>query len=190
MNIDIKQIEQELKQTLSEKRYIHSLGVMERAEELAKIYGMDEDQAKIVGLLHDIAKEFTKEEAIAYAKENEIEFDDIEKAQPYLLHGKIGAHLCSKKYGFTKKMQKAIEYHTTGDEAMDDLAKIIFIADKTESNRKFDDLDYIVNLSNHNLEEAIIYIIDKSLKKTMEKGELIHPKSISTRNALILQKRA
>ena len=64
MNIDIKQIEQELKQTLSEKRYIHSLGVMERAEELAKIYGMDEDQAKIVGLLHDIAKEFTKEEAL------------------------------------------------------------------------------------------------------------------------------
>lgn len=188
MNIDIEQIKEELKKSLSEKRYIHSIGVMERAEELAKIYNLDVEQAKIVGLTHDIAKEFSNEESLRYAQENGIEFDDIEKSQPSLLHGKVGAHVCKVKYNFTDQMQKAIQYHTTGDENMDVLAKIIFIADKTERYRRFDDLDYIVNLSNQNLEDAIIYIIDKAMIKTMQKGELIHPKSISTRNALILQK--
>jgi len=189
MNIDIEQVKQELRQILSEKRYIHSIGVMERTEELAKIYGIDVELAKIVGLTHDIAKEFSKEESLRYAQENGIEVDEIEKAQPGLLHTKIGAHLCKNKYNFTYQMQKAIRYHATGDIDMELFDKIIFVADKTEPYRKFNDLDYIVNLSNENLDEAMIYIIDKSLKKTMEKGELIHPKSISTRNALILQKR-
>ena len=37
--IDI--IKEELKQILSEKRYIHSIGVMEMAMELAQIYNID-----------------------------------------------------------------------------------------------------------------------------------------------------
>lgn len=189
MKINIEEVKQELKERLSEKRYIHSLGVMERAEQLAKIYGADIEQAKLVGLTHDIAKEMTKEEAIEYAKQHGIVVDEIEEKQPSLLHGKNGADMTKEKYGFTEEMQKAIEYHTTGDETMDLLAKIIFVADKTEPYRKFDELEYIVNLSNQDMDEAIIYIIDKALEKTMKKKELIHPKSISTRNALILQKR-
>ena len=160
MKIDIEQIKQELEKNLSEKRYIHSIGVMERAEELAQIYGLDVEKAKIVGLAHDIAKELTKEEALKYAEENNIELDEIEKVAPYLLHAKIGAHLCKTKYGFTKEMQQAIEYHTTGAVNMSLLDKIIFVADKTESNRNFDDLDYIVKLSNENIDDGVIYIID------------------------------
>ena len=189
MKIGIEQVKRELKEILSEKRYIHSIGVMERAEELAKIYGVDVDQAKLVGLTHDIAKEFTKEQAIEYVKKHRIVLDEIEKEQPGLLHGKIGAHICREKYKFTKQMQKAIEYHTTGDKKMDILAKIIFVADKTEAYRTFSDLDYIVKLSNQNLEDAIIYMINIAIKKTIKRGELIHPKSIITRNALILEKR-
>lgn len=59
----IDKIKQELKESLSEKRYIHSLGTMERAEELAKIYGVDIEKARLAGLTHDIAKEMTKEES-------------------------------------------------------------------------------------------------------------------------------
>ena len=43
----IDKIKQELKESLSEKRYIHSLGTMERAEELAKIYGVDVEKARL-----------------------------------------------------------------------------------------------------------------------------------------------
>ena len=68
--IDI--IKEELKQILSEKRYIHSIGVMEMAMELAQIYNIDIETAQIVGLLHDNAKEMTDDEMLQYAKENKI----------------------------------------------------------------------------------------------------------------------
>ena len=75
----IDKIIQELKENLSEKRYIHSLGTMERAEELAKIYGVDIEKARLAGLTHDIAKEMTKEESLQYIKEHNIEIDEIEE---------------------------------------------------------------------------------------------------------------
>ena len=53
----LKRIDSDLKSTLSEKRYKHSLGVMKKAEELALIYGVDVNIAKLTGLAHDIGKE-------------------------------------------------------------------------------------------------------------------------------------
>ena len=52
----IEKIKKDLKNMLSEYRYNHSIGVMNKAIELAKIYGVDEDKAALAGLTHDIAK--------------------------------------------------------------------------------------------------------------------------------------
>ena len=76
---DIEKMKEELKQRLSEKRYIHSIGVMEMAEELAKIYGVDENEARVAGLLHDIAKEIPEDEKLKYIEKNGIEIDEIER---------------------------------------------------------------------------------------------------------------
>ena len=75
--IDI--IKEELKQILSEKRYIHSIGVMEMAMELAQIYNIDIETAQIAGLLHDNAKEMTDDEMLQYVKENNIQISETEK---------------------------------------------------------------------------------------------------------------
>ena len=50
-----------LKKNLNEERYIHSLGTMECAQELAKMFNVDEDKAKTAGLLHECAKCFSNE---------------------------------------------------------------------------------------------------------------------------------
>ena len=118
----IEKIKQDLKQNLSEKRYIHSIGVMEMSEELAKIYNVDVETAKIAGLLHDIAKEMPKEEMLKYVKENNIEITEVESINVGILHGKIGADLAKKKYNVSEQIQKAIEYHTTTHPDMDTLA--------------------------------------------------------------------
>ena len=34
-------------------RYLHSMGVSQTAEQLARIYGADENDAAVAGLLHD-----------------------------------------------------------------------------------------------------------------------------------------
>lgn len=178
-------IEKDIKEILSEKRYIHSVGVMKKAEELALKYNVDVGKAKLVGLAHDIAKEISKEEKIKYVKENNIEIDQIEKVNIELLHAKIGADICKKKYGFTEDMQNAIKYHTTGYIGMDDLAKVIYIADKTEDGRSFKDLEYAKKMAEKSLNEALTHIIDVSIMKTIERKKLIHPDSIHLRNKLL-----
>ncbi|MGR4032506.1 HD domain-containing protein, partial [Bacillus sp. ZZQ-131] len=45
-----------VKQQMHEKRYIHTIGVMETAIELAKLYGVDEKKAEMAAIFHDYAK--------------------------------------------------------------------------------------------------------------------------------------
>lgn len=192
----LKKIDSDIKKELSEKRYNHSVGVMKKAEELAKIYGVNVNTAKLVGLAHDIAKELSKDEKLSYCKENGIIMDDIEKLNVGLLHGKIGADICKRRYGFTTEMQNAIKYHTTGNEHMDKLAKVIFIADKIEENRKYKEaqkmekLDVARKLAKENLDMAVLFEIDESLEYTISKKELIHIDSILTRNRIIIDNKA
>lgn len=187
----LENINGDIRMVLSEKRYKHSLGVMKKAEELAKIYGENVNKAKLVGLAHDIAKELSKEEKLDYAKRNYMEIDEIERINVGLLHGKIGADICKNRYGFTRDMQNAIEYHTTGNENMDTLAKIIFLADKIEEGRNYRDedkakrLEKVRIMAEENIDMAILYVLDLSLEYTIKKGELIHPEGIKTRNKII-----
>ena len=186
-------INEDLKEELSEKRYNHSIGVMKKSVELAEIYDADINKAKLTGLAHDIGKELSKEEKLEYAKNNNLDVDEIEKKNIGLLHGKIGADICKKRYDFTQDMQDAIRYHTTGSGKKDMklLDKIIFLADKIEENRVYKygkqmkALEELRKLANENLDLAIVKAIDNSLVYTIEKGELIHPDSVITRNKLI-----
>ena len=142
----LQRIDEDLKKELSEKRYNHSIGVMKKAEKLAKIYGENVNKVKLVGLAHDIGKEFSEEDKLKYCRENEIFVDEIERVNVGLLHAKIGADICKKRYEFTKDMQNAIKYHTTGNANMDILAKIIFVADKIEDGRKYKEVGYVYDI--------------------------------------------
>ncbi len=190
----IIRINKDLKDILSEKRYNHSIGVMKKAEELAKIHDENINKAKLVGLAHDIGKELSENEMIQYTKENNIEVDEIEKINIGLLHAKIGADICSKKYGFSIDMQNAIKYHTVGNLNMDLLSKIIFVADKIEDGRNYKDEDKSKDLklareiAITNIDEALLFEIDCSIKYTIQKGKLIHPDSILIRNKLLINK--
>lgn len=183
--MELEKMIKEVEDVLSPKRFRHSLGVMKRMEELAKQYNVDIETAQKIGITHDMAKEMTDEEMLKYAQDHHIEVDEIEKEIPSLLHGKIAADMTKKRYHFTIEMQKAICYHTTGNPHMDLLAKLLFIADKTEENRKYIDLEKEKALANTNLNLSMISLLDESLRYTIQKGSFIHPDSIMTRNALL-----
>lgn len=183
MNIEI--IKEDVKNALSEYRYIHSLGVMERAGELAKIYGEDIETAKLVGIAHDIAKELTDDEMLKYAEKNNLEVDEIERKMPALIHGRIAGDICKKKYGYTDAMARAIDLHTTGYKNMTKLDKILYIADKTEPNRKFSDLEEAVEICNKDLDKGMLYCLDVALKENIRKGKIIHPNTIIARNDIL-----
>ncbi|MFR5951734.1 MAG: bis(5'-nucleosyl)-tetraphosphatase (symmetrical) YqeK [Clostridia bacterium] len=186
--MEYKEIENDVKSVLSEYRFTHSLGVAKKAIELAKIYGVQEEIAKKVGIAHDIAKEMTDEEMIEYAKANNIRIDEIETVKPSLLHGKIGADIAAKKFGFTQDMINAIKWHTTGRENMSMLEKIIYVADKTEENRKGTrfNLEKSRELSTQNIDETLIFLMNEFITYNVKNEWLIHPETIKARNDLLL----
>ncbi len=179
---DIKEIEEIIKSKLSEKRYYHSKCVQKRCIELAKIYNVDEEKASLVGIAHDIAKEMTKDEKLEYVRKNNIEIDEIEEKNTELLHSKIGAHIAKTQFRFTDDMVKAIENHTTGNENMDMLSKILFISDATGEDRTWEGKEEIVDLSKKDIDKAILYCIKFTVKDVLEKNRKIHLNTIKTWN--------
>ena len=187
--MNYEEIEEIVRKTISEKRFRHSQGVAKRAAELASIYGEDVEIARKIGISHDIAKEISKEEALLYAKENGIVFDEIESKEPGLWHSKLGADIVVKKFGFTNDMAQAITYHTTGNINMNTMDKIIYLADKTEENRTYIDLAKAQEISNHDLDEGVLYVAKVAIEYSLKKDSLIHPDTIDLINQLITKKK-
>ena len=77
MEIDF--YKKELKKYLinDEKRYNHCIGVMNMCKKLSTIYGQDVERAMKIGIMHDLAKDFSKEEKLNFCFENKI--DEIKK---------------------------------------------------------------------------------------------------------------
>lgn len=185
MNELEEQINEEIKVRLKEHRYIHSLGVMEMAEKLAKHYGLDVNKARLVGLAHDIAKDMSWDEIYTYCNEYNIELNELEKNNKQLIHSRLGADICKRKYGFDEQMTNAILYHTTGNPDMDMFAKIIFVADKTEKNRDYEGVELRRKLSLEDIDKTIIEIINYTIGEFIKREAVIHPDSIETRNKLL-----
>lgn len=181
----ISELEQVVKNTLSEKRYYHSICVMKKCVEFAEIYGVDKELAKIIGLAHDIAKEMTDEEKLKYAKENKLPVNDVEQKHVGLLHAKIGADIAKKQFGFTEEMCKAIRLHTTGGQDMDLFDKILFVADATGEDRKWKDVPFVNDMAKTNIDEAVLYLLDMEIKDRVDNKKLIHIDSVLARNSLI-----
>lgn len=183
--MELEEIQKNVKEKLSEKRYYHSQCVMERCEEIAKKVNYDIETAKKVGMAHDIAKEIPNDQKVQYAEERGIEVDEFEKENPTLLHAKIGEYIAINELGFTQEMGQAIRAHTTGIKNMDMLAKILFIADRTSIERGFEDIDYINELLEKNIDEAVLYIFDKKIMLQIDKKAQMHPDTVIARNWLL-----
>ena len=82
-------------------------------------------------------------------------------------------------------MGEAIKNHTTGNKNMDIYSKILFIADRTSKDRKFEDLDYLNQLVDVGIDEAVLYIFDKKIDLQLKKKAQIHLNGIIARNYLL-----
>lgn len=179
-----KEVYEEVEKRVSPQRLYHSKCVAIRCVELADRYGVDKDSAKMVGIIHDIAKEMPIDEKLKYCKEHSLEVDEIEKSSPGLLHGKIGAHIAKTEFGYSEDLCSAIRYHSTGKEKMSILDKILYVADMSSEDRNFSDKDYIIDLANKDLDECVKYILKVGIKELLEKNKKIHLNSIKAFNYL------
>lgn len=184
--MDLENIEKYIKKHLSEKRFYHSQCVMKKCEELAKLYNVDIETAKKVGIAHDIAKELTDEEKLAYIKENNIAMDSIEEHNLGLLHAKIGADISKKIFDFSDEMCNAIKYHCTAKENMTILEKILYIADWTGEDRTFENAIILKKvLKESGIDCAILQALNMVIQEQIEKNKEIHLNTINARNFLL-----
>ena len=180
----------DLKNILSENRYIHSLSVAKKAKELAEIYNEDADEAYLAGLLHDYAKELSGEEMLKEAERFNLNVDEIEKRVPALLHGRVGAAIAKEKYNINERIYNAIAFHTLTDKNMDTLAKIIYVADKIEDNRESTtyNIDKEREIAKTNLDDAMLLITEAHIESQLKRQRLVHPRSMETRNHILMNR--
>ncbi len=174
---DLKLLQKQMKEELSDDRYEHTLGVMYTAESLAMRYGVDMTKAAVAGLLHDCAKCIPNSQKIKLCKKHDIEMTEMELKNPSLLHAKLGAYMAEKAYGIDDpEILSAIRSHTTGKPDMSMLDIIIYMADYIEPNRdKAPNLKEIRKLSFENIEEALYQVLEGTLNYLSNRPDAIDP---------------
>ena len=181
--MDINSMRSKLKGMLLEKRFNHSIMVCETAKELAKMYGADIKKAEIAGLLHDCAKNFSKDEMFNMCEKYSIKLDDVTKKQVGLIHAFLGAEVAKDLFGVDDdEIYDAIFYHTVGKPNMSLLTKIIYIADAIEPLRNYEGVEHLRELAHADLDKALVYQIDITIKSVLKRGSLLHLNTVDTRN--------
>ncbi len=175
-----------LKTMLKPHRFKHSIGVKETATILARIYHCDIQKAAVAGLLHDCAKDFTKQQMLQLCSEFDIVLDNICGKDIPLIHGFLSACIAGKYFDIEdEETLQAIRYHTLAKEKMSTLEKVIYLADFIEPNRCFEGVDAIRTAAYKDLNRAVLLAIDNTIKHVIAKGKLIHPMTIAARNYII-----
>lgn len=171
-----------VKYTQKPSRFAHTTGVAYTAAALAMCHGGSMEDALIAGYLHDCAKELAYEESLRICEENQLPVTEIERRNPFLLHGKAAAQLAKDVYGVEDEdILNAIWYHTTGRANMSLLEKIIFVADYMEPGRnQAPNLTEIRRLAFRDLDRAVVRILEDTLSYLNAGGGEVDPATEAT----------
>lgn len=162
-----------VKNYMSQRRYLHTLGVRDLAVDLARKYGLSMQAAAVAGLLHDCAKEMELSLMQAMARRWGLCDHPAELESNALLHGKVAALFAKQRYGVQDEdVLNAIRYHTTGRPGMSKMELCLFVADKAEKGRKpYPGLAEIRALMFENLEAAALVSMRGTKNFVSQQGE-------------------
>lgn len=176
--IQIENIKQQLKKSLPEKTYLHTLRTAQKAIELCKCTDANQDVVLLSALLHDCAKKDvpTKEQLAKLA-----DFAEY----PKVIHAPLGSFKAKKEYGITdKKILDCIYYHTTGRPEMSIEEMIVFLADAIEDGRDYPGLDKIRKKAEISIKLGVLQSLENVVEFETANGNKIHHLTIETINDL------
>ncbi len=179
---DIVKLHKKLLKRLPEDRYMHTLGVEFTAASLAMKYGYDVGKARLAGLLHDCAKGIESSEYTALCEKYNISVNEAERANPGLLHAKLGGFFAMRKYHVTDMdIIDAIICHTTGKPDMTMLEKILYVADYIEPGRsELPKLTELRALAFEDLDAALLELLSLTMDHLKTKGYVVDPMTEKT----------
>lgn len=148
----------QVKNLMSEKRYLHTLRVKDTALEIAKAVKYKYlNKIYYAAMYHDIAKEFDQNKTLNLVKK----FDKYYYPTIHTLHGLAAAKYAKKHFNVSdKEILNAISEHVIPHKKCSTLAKIIYCADKLEPSRTKEDVSDRVGYLN---------LVKKDLNKGFDK---------------------
>lgn len=181
----MEQLLAKVKPRMPEKRYIHTLGVMATAMELAEIFGEDPKKAETAAIIHDVAKyadlDWMKQVVVTEQLDLELLHWNAE-----IMHGPVGAVVARDEFGVADEdILNAIRHHTTGRVGMSKLEKIVYVADMIEPNRKFDGVERLRDIARVDLDAAMKACVCHTLSFLIATEQKIYPCSIACYNDLM-----
>ena len=175
-DINISAIKDYLVKNLSFERFTHSISVADEAVKLSEHYGADIVKAYVAGLLHDCAKEIDDQEKIRLCEKYNITLDDYTLKNPGLTHQFLSSKIAEVFFDINDSdILNAISYHTPARKNMSLLEKIVYLADRIESNRSFDGVDYLREMAYRDLNQTIKFVLQTRIK---EHKDNTHPLSL------------
>lgn len=186
---NIEEAKNWLKDNLNEERYNHSIGTMEQAVELAGMLNLNEEKARIAGLMHDCAKCFPNDRLLKIIHDELTDVQDYELVNYKTLHAPVSAYIAKTEFGITDpEILSAIRWHTLGKVEMTDFEKMIFLADKIEKNTRNqefrDECMALITLKN-GLSLAMFRCYQETIKSLVDRKLAICHITISVYNDLL-----
>lgn len=181
----------ELRLRVSEARFDHVQGVVNMAERLAHLYGVDVAKARLAALLHDWDKGYDESGIRQREKELGAEVDPwLVEHMPWLLHGPTAACALGRAYPeIPQDVLAAIERHTTGSTNMSELDMVIYVSDALEEGRDFGRLDDLrVRIGRESLRELFVDVLAYWTILIIERGKPMHPDTVDVWNAYVMKK--
>ena len=177
---------------LKPSRYQHSLGVSQTAEQLARIYGVDQDEAAVAGLLHDWDKALSVKELRKKAKKLTDVPKFVRKQAPGVLHSFTAAASLRDEFPqLSDEVLQAIGRHTCGAADMSDLDMVIYVADMIEPRRSFEGVDELRECVGQVSLDELYFRTFKATFVYLVKNELpVYPDTLDIYNRMLAARAA
>lgn len=201
----ISVIKSKLPEFISGSRLEHTLSVEKEALDIAKrifsSLGTDEAYLSDVvcaALLHDITKNMGLEEQLSLCEKFGHVISDKSEMSCSVLHAVTGAYLARELFDINDCVFNAVYSHTVGNDRMNIIDKIIFLADYIEPTRKAISCRHVGKTLHDFLSDkdadilksinlCIIKSIDFTLDYLIEQGSFIHIQTVKTRNSVLAE---
>lgn len=190
-----------LKSRMSEKRYTHTLGVESMAVKLGNIFLPGRvGELRVAALLHDVAKELSKEEQVLLIKEYGVKASDEDLMTVPALHSFAAVAVIQRDFAdyAAHDVLSAVENHTLGDPGMSLFDKVIYISDYIEEGRTHESCAKVREQLMSELQvaesdfgrvralnRAIIASIDFTIQNLLSRGCNVNSRTLITKNALL-----
>ncbi len=174
--------------TLSAKLQAHLHRTAGVAADLAPRHGVDVERARLGSLAHDVAKAMSNKELLRQAARFELPVNMVERNNPGLLHGPVGAELLRHEDGIEdQSIYEAVCWHTFAHPDLDDLGKIVFLADKLDPAKikRYPFQPYLLEVAQDDLDLAVLEFVTRQIAAVMAAGRMVHPLMVEARNHLI-----